>query len=272
MKIALFFSLGLTAFFLIPAMAAPVSAPTPATSPTAAPASAPAPATWTTTDGKVYQNVTVVKTEPDAVTITDHDGGARVPLANLPPDLQKHFNYDPAKAKAAADARAQDDAKNAKALQAEMDQAQIQKRAAMIATDPRGPFPTVPARASAYTPAPDVATADTSTPAAVDSATTTTNVASDPLADGPSGPTHHSMDDLVDINSRLKDDHPSPNRHTISSLLLASSYLMPDPLDPNHHSTDELVKSASDMTPPQTDTGNRHSTDSLFGNDPLQHP
>jgi hypothetical protein len=75
---------------------------------------------WKTTDGKVYQNVTVAKTEPDAVTILYRDGGALVPLANLPADLQKRFNYDPAKAKLTADARAKEDAENARALQVEM--------------------------------------------------------------------------------------------------------------------------------------------------------
>ena len=57
---------------------------------------------WTTTDGKVYHDVTVLKTDPDAVTILDHDGGALVPLSTLSPDLQKRFNYDPAKAAIAA--------------------------------------------------------------------------------------------------------------------------------------------------------------------------
>ena len=69
---------------------------------------------WKTNDGKVYQDVKVVRSEPDAVTILHHDGGGRIPLANLPPDLQKRFHYDPAKAKAAADARARDDAENGK--------------------------------------------------------------------------------------------------------------------------------------------------------------
>lgn len=57
---------------------------------------------WTTTDGKTYKNVKVVKVEDDAVTILDEDGGARVPLSTLSPDLQKKFNYDPAKAAIAA--------------------------------------------------------------------------------------------------------------------------------------------------------------------------
>jgi type II secretory pathway pseudopilin PulG len=44
---------------------------------------------WKTVDGKTYQEVQVVKAEPDAVTILHHDGGARIVMENLPPDLQK---------------------------------------------------------------------------------------------------------------------------------------------------------------------------------------
>ena len=85
---------------------------------------------WTTSDGKVYQQVTVIKTEPDAVTIVYRDGGALLPLAKLPPDLQKRFNYDPLKAQAAADARAEADAKNAQALQLETERAKELRQAA----------------------------------------------------------------------------------------------------------------------------------------------
>ena len=83
---------------------------------------------WTTTDGKVYQNVTVVKSEFDAITILYRDGGALVPLAKLPPDLQKRFNYDPVQAKAAADARAQADAKSAIALRAEIEETKKKRK------------------------------------------------------------------------------------------------------------------------------------------------
>src|SRR5271163_2903287 len=68
---------------------------------------------WVTTDGKTYQNVSVVKVEADAVTILHKYGGALVPLDKLPPDLQKKFHYDPVKAKIAAEARAKEDAENA---------------------------------------------------------------------------------------------------------------------------------------------------------------
>ena len=85
---------------------------------------------WTTSDGKVYQQVTVIKAEPDAVTIVYRDGGALLSLAKLSPDLQKRFNYDPLKAQTAADARAEADAKNAQALQLETERAKKLRQAA----------------------------------------------------------------------------------------------------------------------------------------------
>jgi hypothetical protein len=78
---------------------------------------------WTTTYGRVYHDVTVIKVEPDAITILHHDGGALVPLGFLPADLQKRFKYDPVKAQAYADERAKSDADNAKALEVEMAEA-----------------------------------------------------------------------------------------------------------------------------------------------------
>jgi hypothetical protein len=75
---------------------------------------------WTTTDGTKYQNVQVIRVEDDAVTILYKDGGALVPLFKLSPALQQRFDYDPIKAKAAAEARAKADAENAKELQAEI--------------------------------------------------------------------------------------------------------------------------------------------------------
>jgi hypothetical protein len=76
---------------------------------------------WTTTDGMSYQDVKVIRVEDDAVTIIYKDGGALIPLFKLPPKLQDRFNYDPAKAKTAAEARSKADAENAKALQAEIE-------------------------------------------------------------------------------------------------------------------------------------------------------
>lgn len=88
--------------------------------------------TWTTTDGKTYEDVKVIRVEPDAITILFHDGGALVPIFKLPPALQKRFSYDPVKAKIAADNRAREDAENAKLLQAEIEQADAIKKAKQI--------------------------------------------------------------------------------------------------------------------------------------------
>ena len=73
---------------------------------------------WTTTNGKTYKDVTVVKFDAQSVTILDADGGASVSLADLPANLQQKFHYDP---KAAAALKAQEDAQaaaDAKAQQA----------------------------------------------------------------------------------------------------------------------------------------------------------
>ena len=83
---------------------------------------------WTTTDGTKYQNVQVIRVEDDAVTIIYKDGGALVFLNKLPPALQERFNYDPVKAKAAAEARAKADAENAHLLQLEIEHADEVKR------------------------------------------------------------------------------------------------------------------------------------------------
>ncbi len=83
---------------------------------------------WTTTDGKKYEDVRIVKVEDDAITVIYKEGGALIAMTKLPPELQKRFSYDPVKAKAAADARAKADASNAKDLQAEIDLAQKMKK------------------------------------------------------------------------------------------------------------------------------------------------
>ncbi|HEY0258123.1 MAG TPA: hypothetical protein VGC39_11815 [Candidatus Methylacidiphilales bacterium] len=48
--------------------------------------------TWTTTDGKTYQEVKIEKIEDDYVTIIHADGGARLPISTLPDDVQKKVN------------------------------------------------------------------------------------------------------------------------------------------------------------------------------------
>ena len=56
---------------------------------------------WTV-NGRDYHNVKVGQVEPDRVHITYDGGLGTVLLKDLPPDLQKRFNYDPAQAKATA--------------------------------------------------------------------------------------------------------------------------------------------------------------------------
>ena len=82
---------------------------------------------WTTTDGTKYENVRVIQVEDDAVTIIYKNGGALVFLYKLPPALQQKFDYDPVKAKIAAERRAKEDAENAAALQKEIEQAEVVK-------------------------------------------------------------------------------------------------------------------------------------------------
>jgi hypothetical protein len=83
---------------------------------------------WTTSDGIKYQDVKVVRVEDDAVTIIYKDGGALVFLNKLPASLQDRFDYDPQKAKVAAEARSKADQENAKALQAEIEKADQLKK------------------------------------------------------------------------------------------------------------------------------------------------
>jgi hypothetical protein len=90
---------------------------------------------WKATDGKVYQDVKVLKVEPDAVTVMDKTGGGLVALATLPPDLQKRFNYDPAKGQEAAAARAASDSQNAQDLAEEANQAEALKQQRIIADE-----------------------------------------------------------------------------------------------------------------------------------------
>ena len=87
---------------------------------------------WVTTDGTKYQDVRVIRVEDDAITIIYKDGGALVPLFKLPPALQEKFDYDPVKAKIAAEARAKADKENAEEMQREIEQAETIKRQQQI--------------------------------------------------------------------------------------------------------------------------------------------
>jgi beta-glucanase (GH16 family) len=119
---------------------------------------------WTTTDGKTYQQVTVVKTDDDAVTILDQDGGALVPLSTLPPDLQQRFHYDPAKAKIAAARRLAEDQANAQALADEKKTEAAQQQPVNPAPTPT-PAPAVTLAQNNVTPVPPASTPADTTPA-----------------------------------------------------------------------------------------------------------
>ena len=85
---------------------------------------------WTV-NGKTYHNVVAGEVEADRVHFKADDGIGSFMLADLPPDLQKRFNYDPLKAKAAnekkekelADAAKQDQA--AATVAASLSKAQV---------------------------------------------------------------------------------------------------------------------------------------------------
>jgi len=164
---------------------------------------------WKTIDGKVYQNVTVLHCDPDAVTILHKDGGALIPLEMLPDEIQKRFHYDPEKAKAAADERMQQEIDDARALRAEREQlANLQKAET------------------------DEAAANASAKEESDAASSTASTSD-----------HHSMDELTDSANSLWRDLTDPDYYTMAHLAMEASELRPDPTDPNHHSMSEIADS-----------------------------
>jgi len=166
---------------------------------------------WKTIDGKCYQNVTVLHCEPDAVTILDKNGGALIPLELLPDDLQKRFHYDPEKAKAAADARMQQEIADARAMRAERVALANRRQAE----------------------------ADESARAADCFAGNSPEAGSPSTA--ASSSTHYSMDDLVGSTSSLQRDLTDPSYHTMNHLAIEARSLQPDANDPNHHTISEIT-------------------------------
>jgi flagellar basal body rod protein FlgC len=149
---------------------------------------------WKTTDGKVYQNVQVVGSNPEAVTILHQDGGASVPLANLPADIQKRFNYDPAKAEAVAEGPVKDVAVNVRALRPERDRAGKMQQAESDITD------------NQYdTNIPEIAPVNDDASASAPSASC-----------NPSP--HYSIDDLASSMHSLRSDPSDANHHSISEI------------------------------------------------------
>jgi hypothetical protein len=172
---------------------------------------------WKTRDGKVYQDVKVISVAPDAVTILHQDGGALVPLANLPADLQKRFAYDPAKAQAAAARRAKTEAAERAAM--------LDRTAASLPTGTDGENQ-APASASTST------AGSTSAPGAID-----------PLASpNASDPNHHTIGDVADATQTMHRDFADPTYHTMAHQIyvINTQGLGPDKSDPNHHTMDEI--------------------------------
>jgi hypothetical protein len=195
---------------------------------------------WKTTAGKVYQDVKVIEATPDAVTILHKDGGASVPLANLPPDIQKRFNYDPVKAKAAADARVQNDAANAKDLQVEMDQASQMRQAGPEPQDTNAPETTSSTAHHADATCTKTASTNATQHSVDELSSSTLSLKSDP-----SDATHHSIDDLSAPTLSLRRNLSDPTYHTTAHLtyMINSQGLGPDPSDPNHHIMSDITDS-----------------------------
>jgi len=193
---------------------------------------------WKTTDGKVYQDVTVIDSKPDVVTILHRDGGASIPLANLPPDIQKRFNYDPAKAKVAADARVKDDAANAQALQAEMNLASQMRQAGPEAQD-TGAAGTAPSTTHSDVAASTTPASSNATHHSIDDLASSAQS----LKSDPSDATHHSIDDLSASTDSLRRDLYDPTYHTMAHFAYTIHSLGPDPSDPNHHTMSEISDS-----------------------------
>jgi hypothetical protein len=169
---------------------------------------------WKTIDGKIYLQIKVIKVEADAVTIFYRDGGARIPLIMLPEDLQKKFNYQPALAKAAADARDEADFENARALRAEQQQLEARKLLVLNAEK-----------------------------AAAESTKTTGIVISAPVDHS-----HHAISDLVDPYQSLSGNGASDNHYSINGLVNRSSHSAPS-ADDNHYSRDGIYGSGDPLNP-----------------------
>jgi hypothetical protein len=61
---------------------------------------------WVGIDGKTYSTVKVISHDDGFVTVLDSDGGAKIPLRTLSPQIRARFGYDPKKAAVAEAAAA----------------------------------------------------------------------------------------------------------------------------------------------------------------------
>ena len=182
----------------------------------------------------------MIELDADTVTILHHDGGGRIPLAKLPPDLQKRYNYDPAKSKAAAEARAREDAANGKALQAEMNRASDMRQAGVE------PTPSPAAADDSATATSDDATGDvtgtpdTSSPDETHHSISDLNSTMHTLKPDATDPNHHTMDELTGSASAMRHDLSDPSYSTMAHTAYGMRLLGPDPADPSHHTIGEL--------------------------------
>ena len=101
---------------------------------------------WTVA-GKTYKNVTVMAVHTDTVSIAYDGGVGRVNLCDLPPDLQKKFNYDPVAAKQAMAAEKQREAQS-DALAAKVAADEKAKEEQEAAAQPDAPTAHGPAKSS----------------------------------------------------------------------------------------------------------------------------
>ena len=77
-----------------------------------------------TRDGTVYKNYKVMSHDAGSITIMYADGGGKVPLSQLPGELQKAYGYNPAAAAVALQTAADQDRRDKQALAAQQAAAQ----------------------------------------------------------------------------------------------------------------------------------------------------
>src|ERR1700734_1303070 len=69
-----------------------------------------------TRDGTVYHDYKVLSHDAGYLTIMDSDGGGKIPLSNLPDDLQKKYGYNKQQADAAVQAAIEQDRQDRQAI------------------------------------------------------------------------------------------------------------------------------------------------------------
>jgi len=63
-----------------------------------APAQQPEKISFKTRDGREFKDVSISSTTPESINVETDSGFERIAISNLPEDLQRRLNYDPAKA------------------------------------------------------------------------------------------------------------------------------------------------------------------------------